>query len=71
MINMLQAREAFQVLREHHIPFHESEVDGIITLLRKNEIDPDRLRKLGFRISRVIGNQLVVFYKGGRFGLVV
>ena len=70
-IDMLQTNEAIEVLREHRIPFHESDIDGIVTVLWKNEVDLDYLRKLGFRVSRGIGNQLVVSYKGGRLGLVV
>lgn len=68
---MNQAREARRVLKENRIPFCESNVEGILTLIPKDEVDLDRLRGLGFRVSRQIGNQLVVFYKGGRFGLVV
>lgn len=68
---MTQASEARRVLKDNRIPFCESDVEGILTLIPKEEVDLNRLRRLGFRISRRIGNQLVVFYKGGRFGLVV
>ncbi len=68
---MPQVDEALELLKEHHIPFYESNVEGNLMVLNKNEIDLDRMRKLGFRISRLIGDQLVVTYKGGRFGLVV
>ncbi|TKJ42194.1 hypothetical protein CEE37_00515 [candidate division LCP-89 bacterium B3_LCP] len=63
--------EPIQLLLKNRIPFHESNLDGIATLMKRNEVDLNRLRKLGFRISRTIGDQLVVCYKGGRFGLVV
>jgi hypothetical protein len=68
---MTQSLEALQVLRDNQIPFSESKIKGILTLIPKEDIDLNRLRKLGFRISREIGDQLVVSYKGGRFGLVV
>ena len=68
---MTQSLEALQVLRDNRIPFSEAKVEGILTLISKDDVDLDRLRRLGFRISREIGNQLVISYKGGRFGLVV
>jgi hypothetical protein len=71
MVAKMQEMEAVKVLRKHHIPYSTSNVQGISTLLRRNEVDPQRLRRLGFRISRLIGNQLVVFYKGDRIGIIV
>lgn len=68
---MLREAEATKILKKHSIPFHESGTDGILALMHKNEIDLDHLRRLGFRISHTIGDQLVIFYKGGRFGLIV
>jgi hypothetical protein len=62
--------EAIRLLKEHQIPYHRG-VDGISTLLRRSEVDVPRLRNLGFRISRVIGGQWVVSYKGSRFGLIL
>ncbi len=62
--------EAFEVLRAHRIPYYPG-VEGLSALLRKGEIDFDLLRKLGFRISGKIGGQLVVSYKGNRFGLIM
>ena len=67
----MQEIEAVKVLRRHHIPYSTSDVAGVATLLCKNEVDPQTLRRLGFRISRLIGDQLVVFYKGGRIGIIV
>jgi hypothetical protein len=68
---MLREAEATKILRQHHIPFKESGSEGILALLCKSEVDPERLRQLGFRISRDIGAQWVIFYKGGRIGLIV
>jgi len=62
--------EAIRLLRKNRIPFHRG-VDGISALLRRSEVDVPRLRSLGFRISRLIGGQLVVSYKGCRFGLIL
>lgn len=67
----MRESEAVKILREHHIPYRTTEIDGISALLPKKEVDPHLLRTLGFRISRVIGDQWVVSYKGGRFGLIV
>ncbi len=62
--------EALRILKDHSIPYHRG-VEDALTLLRRSEIDLDMLRRLGFRISRRIGGQLVVNYKGYRFGLIV
>lgn len=62
--------EALRVLEKHSIPYYQGMEDALL-LLRHREIDLDVLRRLGFRISRRIGGQLVVNYKGCRFGLIV
>jgi hypothetical protein len=67
---MFPESEAVRILRENRIPFHQG-VDGIPALLCGSEIDIDRLRRLGFRISGQIGRQLVVNFRGRRFGLIV
>ncbi len=66
----MQTVEAVKILEKHHIPYRVSDVKGVAALLRKNEVDPQKLRRLGFRISHLIGDQFVVFYKGGRFGII-
>lgn len=71
MVSKMQEMEAVKILRQNHIPYSTSNVQGISTLLCRNEVDPKKLRRLGFRISRLIGNQLVVFYKGDRIGIIV
>lgn len=68
---MPQIEEALQLLKQHRIPFHYSDEKKNLTLLHRHEIDLAYMRKLGFRISRLIGGHLVVSYKGGRFGLVL
>ena len=70
-MQMIQAVEAVKILQKHHIPFQRSEENETLAVLQKNEVDLEQLRRLGFRISHLIGDQVVVFYKGGRFGLVV
>ncbi len=67
----MQEIEALKILQRHQIPYSKSGVKGVAALLRKSEVDQQKLRKLGFRISNMIGDQLVVFYKGGRFGLIL
>jgi hypothetical protein len=60
-----------EILQKHHIPFQKNEdVNGFSTLLPKQRVDPQHLRRLGFRISRSIGDQLIVCYKGKRVGIV-
>ncbi|MBU0519170.1 hypothetical protein KKA00_08680 [bacterium] len=67
----MQKGEAAQVLSQHKIPYSAIDADGMLALLQKNEVDTCELRRLGFRISRTIGNQIVVVYKGMRFGLII
>jgi len=68
---MVQEKEALSILEKHRIPYRRSDEKGICALLYKNDVDLPRLRKLGFRVSHLIGEQLVIFYKGGRFGLIL
>ena len=70
-MKMPPLQEAIALLQKNRIPFSKSGTEGISTLLPKGEVDVERLRKLGFKVSRTIGGQFVVCYKGGRFGLVV
>lgn len=62
--------EALNILQKNHIPFDQDAVEGITFLLPKNEVDAETLRCLGFRISRLIGSQWVISYKGERIGLI-
>ncbi len=62
--------EAHKILKDHSIPYY-SGVNGISTLMRLSEIDLTRLRHLGFRVSQGIAGQIVVSYKGNRFGLIL
>jgi len=67
----MQTTDAVKVLNRNRIPFCESDSAGVQALLSKSEVDPSELRRLGFRISRTIGDQLVVVYKGRRIGFIV
>ena len=67
---MLLESEALRILQENHIPVHQGR-DGIPALMHKTEINVERLRTLGFRISNHIEGQLVVSFRGSRFGLIV
>jgi hypothetical protein len=62
--------EALEILRKNGIPFHRG-VEGLPALLCGTEIDVNRLRRLGFRVSQGIGGQLVVSFRGKRLGLIV
>jgi len=62
--------EALRILQEHSIPVHAG-VNGLATLLRRSDADLNLLRSLGFRISRHIGRQMVISYKGSRVGLIM
>ncbi len=65
------AKDAVEVLRKHRIPFQQrEEAQGFSTLLPRHRVDPQRLRRLGFRISRNIGDQLIVSYRGKRVGIL-
>jgi hypothetical protein len=67
---MLLESEALRILQENQIPFHQGR-NGIPALMHKTEINVERLRTLGFRISHHIEGQLVVSFRGNRFGLIV
>jgi hypothetical protein len=62
--------EAQKILRAHSIPF-AADLDRSQVLLRRLDADPGVLRDLGFRISRHIGDQMVVTFKGRRVGLMI
>ena len=61
--------EVIKILRDHCIPF-DAELNGSQVLLNRSQADPEMLRSLGFRISRYIGSQMVVSFKGRRSGLL-
>ncbi len=63
--------EGIKLLRKHRIPYRTSASMGITALLSRDEVDLHHLRRLGFRVSRKIGDQGVVFYRGARFGLIL
>jgi len=61
--------EVLKILQDHRIPF-DAGGDGSQVLLHRGQADPEVLRSLGFRISRYIGQQMVVSFKGRRIGLL-
>jgi len=66
---MFMQPEVIKILQDHRIPF-DARGDGSQVLLHRGQADPDVLRSLGFRISRYIGQQMVVSFKGRRIGLL-
>jgi len=68
---MLQNLEALKILRDNCIPYNLAKAEGFTALFRKSEVNADQLRRLGFRISNLIGSQWVVSYQGGRVGLII
>ena len=63
--------EAHWILRKHRIPCEPVSAQGGSVLFKKHEVDMNHLRRLGFRISRLINGMLIVNYKGRRFGIIV
>jgi hypothetical protein len=67
---MLQENEAKAILHRHRIHFRASNQKGFSVLLSRKQVNLDRLRHLGFRISHIMGGVWIVSYKGWRFGLI-
>ncbi len=62
--------EALRILRDNGIPFHPG-VSGFPAVLCGTEVNVDRLRRLGFRISGNIEGKQVISFRGSRLGLLV
>ena len=62
--------EALEILKQNQIPFHQG-VKGIPAVIIESEIEVDRLRRLGFRVSHGISGQWVVSFRGKRLALIV
>jgi hypothetical protein len=67
---MPQENEALAILNRHQIHFRASNRKGFKVLLSRNQVDSDLLRRLGFRVSHMMGSVWIVSYKGWRFGLI-